>query len=163
MVFSVAQSAAMAPSNETPNLVPDSSVRPADVLLPNWNRGRPAAVDVHDISPLQQQTLAEAASTPGHALQVGVRRKLVSNLSACRSVGVEFVPFVIETLGGLSEDTISTIRAIGRAVGQRSGTSDLSRTTKHLFGRVAIALWRGNASLWPHRHPTLPPSLDGLM
>ena len=163
VVFSAAQSAALAPSKKTPNLVPDSSVRPADVLLPNWNRGRPAAVDVHVISPLQQQTLGEAASTPGHALQVGVRRKLVSNLSACRSVGVEFVPFVIETLGGLSEDTISTIRAIGRAVGQRSGTSDLSRTTKHLFGRVAIALWRGNASLWLHRHPTLPPSMDGLM
>ena len=127
VVFSAAQSEALAPSKETPNLVPDSSVRPADVLLPNWNRSRPAAVDVHVISPLQQQTLAEAASTTSHALQVGVCRKLVSNLSACHSVGVEFVPFVIETLGGLSEDTISTIRAIGRAVGQRSGTSDLLR------------------------------------
>ena len=163
MVFSAVQSAALAPSKEAPNLVPDSSVRPADVLLPNWNCSRPAAVDVHVISPLQQQTLAEAVSTPGHVLQFGVRRKLVSNLSACRSVGVEFVPFIIETLGGLSEDTISTIRATDRAVGQRSGTSDLYRTSKHLFGRVAIALWRGNASLWLHRHPTLPPSLDGLM
>ena len=163
VVFSAAQSAALALSKEAPNLVPDSSVRPADVLLPNWNRGRPAAVDVHVISPLQQQTLAEAASTPGHALQVGVRGKLVSNLSACRSVGVEFVPFVIETLASLSEDTISTIRAIGRSVGQRSGTSDPSCTSKHLFGHVAIVLWRGNASLWLHRHPTLPPSLDGLM
>ena len=132
MVFNAAQSAALAPSKEAPNLVPDSSVRPADILLPNWNRGRPAAVDVHVISPLQQQTLAEAASTPGHAFQVAVCRKLVSNLSACRSVGVEFVPFVIETLGDLSEDTISTIHAIGRAVGQRSDTSDPSRTSKQL-------------------------------
>ena len=142
VVFNAAQSAALAPSKEAPNLVQDSSVRPADILLPNWNHGRPVAVDVHVISPLQQLTLAEAASTPGHALQVGVRRKLVSNLSACRSVGVEFVPFVVETLGGLSEDIISTIRAIGRAVGQRSGASDPSRTSKQLFGRVAIALWR---------------------
>ena len=163
VVFNAPQSAALAPSKEAPNLVPDFSVRPADIVLPNWNRGRPAAVYVHFIFPLQQQTLAEAASTPGHALQVGVRRKLVSNLSACRSVGVEFVTFVIETLGGLSEDTISTFRTIGRAVGQRSGTSDPSRTSKQLFGRVAIAFWRGNASLWLHRHPTLPPSLDGLM
>ena len=129
VVFNAAQSAALAPSKKAPNLVPDSSVRPADILLPNWNRGRPAAVDVHVISPLQQQTMAEAASIPGHALQVGVRRKLISNLSACRSVGVEFVPFVIETLGGLSEDTISTIRAISRAVGQRSGTSDPSNNS----------------------------------
>ena len=76
---------------------------------------------------------------------------------------LEFVPFVIVTLGGLSEDTISTIRAIGRAVGQRSGTSDLSHTSKHLFRRVAIALWRDNASLWLHWHSSLPTYLDGLM
>ena len=41
---------------------------------------------------LQQQTIAEAASTPGHALQVGVRRKLTSHLSSCHSVGIEFIP-----------------------------------------------------------------------
>ena len=104
IVFSAAQSAALAPSKETPNLIPDSSSRPADVFLPTWCRGRPAALDVQVISPLQQQTLGEAASTPGHALQVGVRRKLTSHLSACRSIGVEFIPFVMETLGGLAED-----------------------------------------------------------
>ena len=27
----------------------------------------------------------------------------------------------------------------------------------------AIALWRGNADLWMHRHPSLPPSIDGLV
>ena len=63
VVFNAAHSAALAPSKEAPNLVPDSSVRPADILLPNWNRRRPAAADVHVISPLQQLTLAEAAST----------------------------------------------------------------------------------------------------
>ena len=41
------------------------------ILIPNWSAGRPAALDVHVISPLQQQTIREAASTPGHALDVG--------------------------------------------------------------------------------------------
>ena len=76
VVFNAAQSAALAPSKEMPNLIPDSLSRPADVFLPTWSRGRPAALDVHVISPLQQQTMGEAASTPGHALQVGVQRKL---------------------------------------------------------------------------------------
>ena len=99
-------------------MVPDSHSRPADILLPTWSRGRPAALDVHVISPLQQLTLHKAASTPGHALQVGVQRKLASHLSACRSAGVDFIPVVAETLGGLAEDSIAIIRSLGKAISQ---------------------------------------------
>ena len=45
-VFSAAQSAALAPRREAPSLVPGSQSRPADIYLPCWKRGRPAAVDV---------------------------------------------------------------------------------------------------------------------
>ena len=98
-------------------------------------------------------------------LQVIYSDKLTSNLSACRSVGVEFLPLVFETLGGLAEDSISTIHAIGEAVGQRMGTPVSTSTAKHLFGRTAVALWRGNAALWLHsyRQPTLPPEIDGRL
>ena len=104
--FSAAQSAALAPSVELPNLIPNSLSKSADIYIPTWSHGRPAAMDVHVISPLQQQTLGEAATTPGHALQVGVQRKLSSHLSHCWSVELEFIPLVIETLGGLAEDSI---------------------------------------------------------
>ena len=67
-----------------PNLVPNSLSRPADILLPIWNHGHPAALDIHVISPLQQQTVGKANFTPGHVLQVGIQRKLASHLSACR-------------------------------------------------------------------------------
>ena len=163
VVFSAAQSAALAPSKEIPSQVPCSQSRPADILLPNWSCGRPAALDVHVISPLQQQTIAEASRTPGHTLQVGVHRKLASNLSACRSTGTAFIPLVAETLGGLAEVTINTVRSIGHAIADKAGFPDPAITSRHLFGRFAIALWRGNASLWQHRHPTLPPSLDGVV
>ena len=65
-----AQSVTLAPSKEIPNFLaePRSAARPADVLLPNWCQGRPATLDIHVISPLQQATVAEAAYTPGHAL-----------------------------------------------------------------------------------------------
>ena len=167
IVFSTAQSAALAPSKETPNLIPDSLSRRADVFLPTWSHGRPAALDIHVISPLQQQTLGEAVSTPGHALQVGVQRKLTSHLSVCRAVSVEFVPFVMESLGGLAKDSISILRSIRKAISLRVGSQDSSPETsvctKQLFHRIAIALWRGNATLWLRRLPTLPPSLDGLV
>ena len=52
VIFNAAQSAALAPTREAPGLVPSSLSRPADVLLPNWSQGRPAALDVHVISPM---------------------------------------------------------------------------------------------------------------
>ena len=155
-------SAAFAPSKEAPGLVIGSLSRPADVFLPSWSCGRPAALDIHVISPLQQQTLSEASVTPGHALQVGVQRKLTSNLPACREAGVECIPIVAETLGGLAEDTIFTVCSLGRAIADRTGSMDPISTTRHIFQRFAIALWRGNACLWLHRHPTLPSYLDGV-
>ena len=38
-VYSAAQSAALAPRKEIPSLIPGSSSRPADIYLPNWERG----------------------------------------------------------------------------------------------------------------------------
>ena len=67
-IFSATQSAALVPSKKMPNLISDSLSRPADVFFPTWSRGQPVVLDVHVISSLQQQTLGEAASTPGHAL-----------------------------------------------------------------------------------------------
>ena len=157
VIFCAAQSAALAPSIEFPNLISDSLSRPADIYLPTWSRGRPAALDVHVISPLQQQTLGEAAFSPGHALLVGVQRKLSSHLFNCRSVGLEFLPLVFETLGGLTEDSISTLRSLGRSIALRTGPQDASTCSKQLFHRAAIALWQGNAGLWLHRQPSLPP------
>ena len=115
VIFAAAQSAALGPSKEVLGLVPSSLARPAVVFLPHWYLGRPAALDVHITSPLQEQTIAEAAFTPGHALQAGVQRKLASNLSACRATGTDFIPLVAETFGGLAEDTVSTVSAIARA------------------------------------------------
>ena len=162
-LFEAAQSAALAPTREASGVVVDSHSRPADILLPTWRCGRPAALDVHVVSPLRDLTLCAAASTPGHALNVGVQRKLAAHLSDCRAAGMDFVPVVVETLGGLSEDAISTVRAIGKAISKRASLDDPSTSTGQLFHRLAISLWRGNACLWLHRHPTLPPPINGII
>lgn len=163
VLYSAAQSAALAPAREAIGVVPNSHSRPADILLPTWRHGRPAALDVHIISPLQQSTVHEATSTPGHVLEVGVQRKLAAHLSACRSTGVDFLPIVAETLGGLGQDAIQVVRSIGESIAQRISYQDASSPTSQLFRRLAIALWRGNACLWLHRHPSLPPTVDGVI
>ena len=90
-IFSAAQSAALTPQREVPSLIPGSSSRPADVYLPNWKRGLPAALDVTMISILQHLTLEGAATTQGH-----------THAAASWEVGVAFIPLVIESLGGWS-------------------------------------------------------------
>ncbi len=61
---------------------------------------------------------------------------------------VNFIPIVAETLGGLGEETINIIGAIGNAIdGRVTMTHSTSSTKKYLFHCLAIALWRGNACL----------------
>ena len=103
-LFSAAQSAALAPRKEMPSLVPGSASRPADVFLPTWERGQPAALDVTVVSTLQNRTVVRAASVSGYALSVARERKVAAHSEACQSVGVSFVPMVVETLGGWDED-----------------------------------------------------------
>ena len=49
------------------------------------------------------------------------------------------------------------------SIADRAGSPDHAIISRHLFGRLAIALWSGNASLWLHRHPTLPVSGRGSL
>ena len=70
-LFSAAQSAALAPRKEVPSLIPNTRSRPADIFLPSWKRGCPAALDVSVISTLQQLTMEGAATVQGHACPEG--------------------------------------------------------------------------------------------
>ena len=57
VLFSMDQSAALAPMKEVPSLIPGSVSRLADIYLPNWKKGQAVALDITAISTLQQQTL----------------------------------------------------------------------------------------------------------
>ena len=162
VLFSAAQAATLAPRKEVPSLIPGSSSCPANVYLPNWKRGQPAAIDVTVISTLQQQTQTGAANTPGHALTVAEERKMAAHAEACNAVGVHFIPLAADTLGALSREAIDTVSSIGHIQGQRLGIPP-AESICHLFQRLAIALWRGNATLWIRRQPVRPAVLDGLI
>ena len=161
-LFSAAQSAALAPRREVPSLIPGSSSRPADVYFPCWKRGQPAALDVSVISTLQQLTVNGASTIQGHALSIGEERKLTVHAAPCRSVGVSFIPMIVESLGGWSPRAVDVIKCIGRLQGQRLGIPPADSTT-HLFQCLAICLWQGNASLWVRRIPIRPPEVDGVI
>ena len=87
---------------------------------------------------------------------------MAAHAEECRAVGISFVPMVVETLGGWSEDAVHTIRTIGRLQGQRLGIPP-AESNRHLFQRLAISLWKGNASLWLRRLPSSSAVVDGII
>lgn len=54
------------------------------------------------------------------------------------------------------------IAKVGRLQGQRLG-QDPSLSIRHLFQRLSVSLWRGNAAMWGTRQPTWPPAIDGVV
>ena len=97
-VFSAPQSAALAPRKEVSSLIPGPQHRPADVYLPCWKGGRPAALDITVIS-MQQFTIQPAADNQGHALLVAETGKFATHGPACQAAGISFIPLAIETPG----------------------------------------------------------------
>ena len=121
-----------------------------------WKGGCPAALDVTVISTMQA-TIQGAASTQGHALMVKEARKLAACGDTYQAVGA-----VLETPGGMSAPAVDTLACLGRLLGQRLGIPPAD-STRHLFQKCAISLWRGNAALWIRRIPSLAPSMDGVI
>ena len=89
-------------------------------------------------------------------------KHLVMTAVVSLSVGVEFIPLVVESLGGWSEEAVHNICRIGRLLGQRTGAPP-AESTRHLFQRLAISLWRSNASMWAQRLPTHPAWVGGAI
>ena len=68
-------------------LFPDhSQSRPADILLQNWNLGRPIALDISVVSPLNPSTLAEAGAMVGAVLEATESRKHQANYEKCSAL-----------------------------------------------------------------------------
>ena len=160
-LFSAARTAALGPLKEASGIVVGSMSRPADIYLPYWQCGRPAALDVTVVSPLQKALISQAATTDGHALSVAVRRKMRDHDIPCHEAGVDFIPLAVETLGGWCEEAMVTIKGVARAQGLRLGTPP-HEASPRLFQKLAIALWRGNSALWARRAPVHPTWVDGV-
>ena len=160
VIYSAAQSAALCPRKEAPALIPGALSRPADIYLPNWEGGRPAALDVTVISPLQRLTISGASSVAGHALQVAEERKRATHSEACREARVSFIPLAIETLGGWSQELQRLMKHISSLQALRLGLSR-GDSFRHLAQRISITIWRGNAWLWASRLPAVAADVDG--
>ena len=130
-LFSAAQSAALA-SQRGPLFDPQAPGRVQRISFSLTDVGDPAAMDVTVISTMQPLTQTGEASDRGYGLKVGEGRKMTAHNADCQAAGVAFVPLVVETLGGWSQEAVLHISKIGRLVGQRLGTN-AAEAVRHLF------------------------------
>ena len=81
-------------------LFPDHSrSRPANILGKHWNHGRPIALDISIVSPLNPSTLAEAGATVGAVLEATESRKHQANDAKCSALGWVSTPLVVDSYG----------------------------------------------------------------
>ena len=76
-----------------------------------------------------------------------------------------FLPFAMETLGGLHSGAVTQAKQIAAALARRKGCEE-SQTTSQLFGKLSLTLMRCNAMMLTSRHQDsnfVTPDIDGIM
>ena len=99
------------------------------------------AIDVTVTSPLAVSNVAGAAAEAGASLAKAYQRKLRDTAEACRQEGLVFLPFAMETLGGLHSGAVTQVKQLAAALARCKGSNE-SEVTSQLFGRLSLALIR---------------------
>ena len=118
--------------------------RPADVLVPNWDLGKPAAFDLTVASPLNQSILNEACVTAGSSAWVSEQRKHASNDIKCSELGWSCIPLAVETYGCWGAEARLHLSRLASRLAARLNCSK-SHATSTLYGRLNLVLVRENA------------------
>ena len=133
------------------------------MLIPCWDGGRDAALDVTVVHPLQQALVTEAAQTPGHAVQEAHNRKWRASGADCQEQGISFLPMAVESSGGWHEGAVAQIKKLASAAARQTGQEE-KEAAFHAFTRLSILLQRGNAAILANRlAPTTTAAVDGVL
>ena len=164
VLFETASSADLGPSREERHLLPGTSARPGDVTIRRWTNGKDSAIDVTVTGPLSLTNVSGAAAKAGDALEKAVNRKLRDTAEDCRREGLVFLPFAVETLGGLHKGAVTQVKLLASALARCKGLEE-GEVTGQLFGRLSLTLMRANALMLSSRcqDADFPlPQVDGI-
>ena len=88
--------------------------RPADVLIPNYINGKSLCVDVTIVDSFKN--LSEAATTLGVNLERAEKAKQEKYEAELENLGYAFIPFAMESLGGIGKEAKQVLDFVGRAL-----------------------------------------------
>ena len=176
MVYYAAASANLHPELEKPGLLPqrpfsgslyengsssgdtDSSPsfrRPADVYIPRWRSGPPAAWDFAVTSGLRLESIADSARDPDAALTKyeDFKCQHQETKTPCSAQGITFIPMVMEAVGGgWGKVARSVWSQLAKSSALASGELQTeSSSAIMLRQRLSMTLHRENARALPKR------------
>ena len=76
----------------------------------------------------------------------------VTIVQPCANEGIQFLPVVVETLGGWHPEASEVITKLAKQLASRTG-GDEAETIRHFFQRLSVLLNQGNSSLILSRIP----------
>ena len=120
--------------------------RPADVYIPSWEFGTPAALDLAITSPQRQVSLGAASLASGAAATSyeDYKRHFLDTESQCVAQGVAFLPIVAESSGGWGPSAMRFWRKLSASAGRQSSRSEEERLPQYLEG-LSVAIRRASA------------------
>ena len=116
---------------------------PADVLVPNWDLGKPAAFDLSVTSTLHPSVLLEASMTAGSAALVAENRKHKYNDRKCEELGWVCIPLVVETYGCWGAAAVATFSKLAGRLSTRLNQTK-PKTIFGIYSRLGLSLVRAN-------------------
>ena len=97
--------------------------RPADVYLPSWIHGAPAALVVSQLRQVIMIQAAERASAAASAYEAHKWSCLNTDVE-CTQQGVTFIPMVAESSGGWAPEGLKTLRQLAKTAAANPGGND---------------------------------------
>ena len=117
-----------------------SQTRPADILIPSWSMGKPAACDITVVHPLNPNSILGASTTCGFCCSSYLEEvKMAKNGPKCHELGWECIPLAVETYGGWGEKTHQTFEHTCRRLAVGSVSNEI-RVRQELSGRLSLTL-----------------------
>ena len=118
--------------------------RPADILVPNWMIGKPAAFDLTVVSPLNFTTLNEAGARSGSAAGKAEVRKHNANDPKCTELGWVCIPLAVESYGCWGVEAQGSIPRLAARLALQLQCSK-SKAITNIYQRLNLTLVRCNA------------------
>ncbi|GJV15438.1 hypothetical protein Tco_1360761 [Tanacetum coccineum] len=126
-----------------------STLRPADVLVFGWVRGKHACVDLTGVSPLVG--LSGRGFTVGQAALKAVSCKLTKHEKACIENQHVFIPFAFDTFSFLTPEAMELLNRFQQVMNSNVMTL---RSTNVVFHRISFAIQKGLAAQLVARFPS---------
>ncbi|MFS7922732.1 hypothetical protein Hanom_Chr03g00252451 [Helianthus anomalus] len=124
-----------------------STLRPADILVFGWARGKHACVDLTGVSPLVG--LRDNGFVVGQATLNAESSKVAKHEKACLENQHVFIPFAFDTLGSLAPKAVEFLNRVQRVVNSNLSTFK----SRFVFSRIGFAIQKGVAAQLVARLP----------